>query len=306
MFRKILVPLDGSRLAQSALPYALALADATHAAVTLLAVIPPAGELREYDLRYDAAMETSAFADADAALDTFAQPFRRADRHLDTHVAVGDPADEILRHVDQVRSDCIAMATHGSGGILHWAFGSVARKVLTAATVPMLIVRPGAEPAHPERPATIRRILVPLDGSARAEQVLPLVAALAPPLGASVTLARVLHTPGSGDAFTYTPAMTQAYFDRTVREWRAATRRYLDRVGDRLAQVGIPVETLLREGHAANTLVDLLANGGYDLVAMTTHGRAGMKRWVLGSVAERLVESSHTPVLLIRSEGLAP
>jgi nucleotide-binding universal stress UspA family protein len=301
MFRKILVPLDGSLLAQSALPYALALADATRARLALLAVIPPARGMLDDDLPADADAEAERLAGAHAALEQFARTLEGADHRVDKHVAVGDPAEEILRHSEETGSDLIALATHGRGGIAHWAFGSVARKVLTAATVPTLIVRPGAEPEHPERTATIRRLLVPLDGSERAEQVLPLVEALAPPLGASVTLVRVLHTPGAGDPFTYTPVMTQAYFDRTVREWRAAAREYLDRVRRRFERSGIAAETLLCEGHAVRTLLDLLGDGGYDLVAMTTHGRTGAKRWVLGSVAERLVESSHTPILLVRS-----
>jgi nucleotide-binding universal stress UspA family protein len=306
MFAKIVVPLDGSPLGQSALPYALAIADAARARVTLLAVNPPSDAMLDGGLRYDAAAEAAALASAGTALETLAGSVQGPHRQVDTHVTVGDPAAEILRHVERTGSDLVAMATHGRGGVLHWAFGSVARKVLTAATVPLLIVRPDAEPEHPERPAAIGSILVPLDGSERAEQILPLVEALAPALGASVTLARVLHTPGAGDPFTYTPVMTQASFDKGVREWREATRRYLDRVQDRLTRAGIPVATLLREGPAAVTLLDLLAAGGYDLVAMTTHGRTGVKRWVLGSVAERLVEASHTPILLLRSEGHAP
>lgn len=306
MFAKILIPLDGSPLGQSALPYALAIADAARARVTLLAVIPPSRAMLDAGLRYDAATEATALAGAGAALETLAGSVRGPNRQVDTHVAVGDPAEEILRHVEQTGSDLVAMATHGWGGLLHWAFGSVARKVLTAATVPTLIVRPGSEPEHPERPAAIRSILVPLDSSERAEQVLPLVEALAPALGASVTLARVLHPPGAGDLFTYTPVMTQAYFDKSVREWRDATRRYLDHVHDRMATAGIPAATLLREGHAAAILIDLLKEGTYDLVAMTSHGRTGIKRWALGSVAERLIEGSPTPVLLMRSTDPAP
>src|SRR4051812_33795090 len=135
MFAKIVVPLDRSLLGQSALPYALAIADTARAQVALLAVIPPSDAMLDGGLRYDATAEAAALAGAGAALESLAASVQGSNRHVDTHVAVVDRAEEILRHVERTGSDLVAMATHGRGGLLHWASGSVARKVLTAAAV---------------------------------------------------------------------------------------------------------------------------------------------------------------------------
>jgi len=212
-----------------------------------------------------------------------------------------DPAGEILAYTERMEQDLIVMATHGYGGIAHWAFGSVARKVLTAATVPTLIVRPKQAPAHPEQPAPIRNILVPLDGSRLAEAVLPLVRDLAPALGAQVTLVRVVTT--LPPAFVVVPdvASSPAYLRAALGEARENVEAYLQQVSADLATAGVTVISLMPAGQAAAELLDLLRDGAYDLVAMTTHGRTGIKRWTMGSVTERLVEASHTPVLLLRS-----
>ncbi|MDQ6908075.1 MAG: universal stress protein, partial [Chloroflexota bacterium] len=196
MFAHILAPLDDSPLAQRALPYALALASAMDARITLLSVIPPAQPINDYYLPYDAAEEAAGLARAGDALDTVAQSLRIHGPRITTAVTVGDAADQILRYVEENGVDAIVMASHGRGGAFHWAFGSVARKVITGATVPTLIVRAKDAPEQPTIPAPIRSILVPLDGSALAEAVIPLVTDLARSCGASVTLARVVPFPG--------------------------------------------------------------------------------------------------------------
>ena len=173
MFFRILVPLDGSKLAQSALPYALALASAVDAPITLLSVVPPMQMLTDYYVPYNAATEAVQLADAGDALDALAQSLRTHGVRVTTAVAVGDAADQILRYADENAMDAIVMASHGRGGAFHWAFGSVARKVITGATVPTLVVRAKDAPEHPETPARVGRILVPLDGSELAEAVTP-------------------------------------------------------------------------------------------------------------------------------------
>ena len=303
MFTRIVIPLDGSALAQAALPYALTLADIGHGSLTLLQAVPPLHVTWDYNIPYDAAIEAARLASAEGTLDTLAQRLRAAPRRIETQVTVGDPAGEILAYTERMEQDLIVMATHGYGGIAHWAFGSVARKVLTAATVPTLIVRPKQAPAHPEQPVPIRNILVPLDGSGHAEAVLPLVRDLAPALGAQVTLVRVVTTPPP--AFVVVPdvALPPAYLRSALGEARERVEADLQQVSADLGTAGVTVISLMPTGQAAAELLDLLREGAYDLVAMTTHGRTGIKRWTMGSVAERLVEASHTPVLLLRSVG---
>lgn len=302
MFTHILVPLDGSPLAQGVLPYALALASATDTPITLLCVVPSMQVRPDYYISYNAATEAAQLAAAGDALDTLAQSLRSHGPRIATAVAVGDAADQILRYAEENGVDAIVMASHGRGGAFHWVFGSVARKVITAASVPTLVVRTKDVPEHPETPAAIRSILVPLDGSERAEAVIPLVTDLARSCGASVTLARIVPFPG-GIYFgsPYVPMVAPDTFDEEMEEARTAARVYLVSVAERLGRAGIAVETVERSGEPASHLLSLMDEEQYDLVIAATHGRTGITRWVMGSVAERLVEASHTPVLLIRS-----
>lgn len=302
MFTRILVPLDGSPLAQSALPYALALASAEDAPVTLLSVVPPTQMLPDYYIPYSAAMEAAQLAAAGDALDTLARSLRAHGPRVTTAVAVGDAADQILRYAEENDVDAIVMASHGRGGAFHWAFGSVARRILTGATVPTLVVRAKDAPEHAETPASLRSILVPLDGSELAEAVLPLVTDLARSIGASVTLARVVpFLGGIYMASPYAPLVVPDTFDQAMEDARTTARAYLDAAAERLRRAGITVETVERDGDPASRLLSLMDEEHYDLVVAATHGRTGITRWVMGSVAEHLIEASHTPVLLVRS-----
>lgn len=301
MFKQIVVPLDGSSLAQSALPYALAFADAGGGRLTLFQAVPPASRMLDYNLRYEASDEAAALAKARDALDTIATDLQKSGRSVGTAVAVGDADAEILRYTERTGGDLIAMATHGRGGVLRWAFGSVARKVLPQATVPVLIVRPAGEPERPAQPAAIRTILVPLDGSERAEAVVPLACDIARAHGARVTLARAVPFVTMLIGSAYEPMVAPEYYDEIMEEMRAGAQKYLTAVSHTVSASGVPVETVVKEGDAPLSLLEMLDTNAYDLVIMSTHGRTGVKRWVLGSVAERLVEAAHTPVLLIRS-----
>lgn len=306
MLSGVTVPLDGSPLAESALPYALACADAMGTSVILVHTVPLTKLSLDYQLRYDATEEATLLAQAGKALEARAQTLRSGSRRVETYVVAGDAAEEIVRFAERSAGRCIVMATHGWGGALHWAFGSIARKILTSATVPTLVVRPSAVPERPDEPATIRSILVPLDGSELARGVIPLVKELATPLGAAVTLARIVPIPTAMYlASPYTPMIAQPYLDDVITAEREAARADLGPVADDLRKAGIATTSVVQSGSPANQLLDLLDKGTFDLVVMSSHGRTGVKRWVLGSVAERLIESSHTPVLLLRSATLA-
>lgn len=293
MFTRIIVPLDGSALAEAALPYALGLADATGASLSLVSVLTPLHIVWDRDDIYDAATEAEKMTLSGGALGDLAARLRGPGRSVTARAIVGNPADEILRSIGRTGGDLIVMTTHGRGGIAYGAFGSVARKVLTAAMAPIVIVRPEGAPARPEEPAAIRRILVPLDGTRMAETAVPPARDVARALGARVTLARTLTLPPvalfpAPDA----PTIPPYYGDNAIAGSREKATVYPTPAG---AGPSAPAETLL----------DLLNEGGYDLVVMSTQGRMGLQRWAPESVAERLIESSHTPMLLLRSTDVA-
>jgi nucleotide-binding universal stress UspA family protein len=304
MFNRLLVPLDGSQLAESALPYALAVAATSDAAITLLTVVQPMQLISDYAIPYNASLEAEQIAAAFVALDTTAGALRRAGARVSTGVTVGSAADQILHYGEENGIDGIVMATHGRGGAFHWAFGSVARKVLTTATVPTLVVRAKEVNPQPYAAVPFRRILVPLDGSERAEAVLPLVTEMAKECHATVTLARIVPFPG-GIYFgsPYAPMVAAETFDDQMAKDREAAKSYLRTVAERMGAAGIAVEMVTQDGDAVSRLPSLLDKQPFDLVVMATHGRTGIARFVMGSVAERMIEASETPVLLVRTPG---
>jgi nucleotide-binding universal stress UspA family protein len=294
MIRRILVPLDGSTVAASILPFVAATARLTGAAVTLLRVLPAtAADLDERLAREDLA--TAAARLADHGLTAAAQ------------VARGQPAEQIARFGHD--HDVIAMATHGRSGVGRLVRGSVADAVLRATRVPVLLVRSAEGPVHVPGPP--RRIVVPLDGSALAEQALPMAADLARRSGATIRLVTSVHwasqvfgaDPGLLDA----DALDQtALADPHAQEYVAATaheaaRDYLEQLQGQLRRDGLTVDTAIRFDEPASAILGQATDAASDLIVMTTHGRSGLHRWLLGSVAEHVLRAATGPVLVVRA-----
>jgi nucleotide-binding universal stress UspA family protein len=189
------------------------------------------------------------------------------------------------------------MATHGRSGLARWMVGSVTDKVLHAAANPLLVVR-----AH-EQEATIaeaklENIIVPLDESPLSEEALPHAVYLARTMGLRIILLRV--TPAAGDYYRnmeYVPGN----FEDFAQFIDGQAMEYLHKLGRKLRDEGLSlVEERLLHGHPAAAIVDLARETPHSLVAMTTHGRSGVGRWLLGSVADRVVRHSVGPVLMVR------
>jgi nucleotide-binding universal stress UspA family protein len=216
-----------------------------------------------------------------------------------TVIQHGPAAEAIVEYAEQTGVQFIVIATHGFGGIQRWTHGSVAERVLQAAGVPVLMVRAqeevtGESPQHMD----CQHILVPLDGSELAEQVLPLVNSVAQAVGANITLFQVsVDQPATllgGDWF-FVPV--QGDFDAVNRKAQA----YLERTADRLRETGTQVSTAVQGGPVAESIIEYAEANHMDLVAMCTHGRTGLARWVLGSIADRLLRSGEVPILLVRA-----
>jgi nucleotide-binding universal stress UspA family protein len=313
MIRSILVPLDGSTVAESILPTIVAFARVTGAAVTLFQVVEALGATEggldpvlsllttqpETERVPDADVEARAAERADAYLVATAQRLSHQGVTVHTRVVVGHPAEEIVQA--GAAFDLIAMATHGRSGIGRWVYGSVADKVLHGATVPTLLIRAREEaPAQVDAP---HRIVVPLDGSALAEQAIPLAAAVAQQAGAAVTVvysvawaAMAMADPaGYGAAMVTADLLTQAEADG---------RAYLAEVRERLRAQNLSAQAVVRIDPAADAILTVATEQQADVIVMCTHGRSGLGRWVLGSVADRVLRGATIPVLLVRA-GMA-
>jgi nucleotide-binding universal stress UspA family protein len=208
-------------------------------------------------------------------------------------------------------ADLVVMATHGRGPLGRFWLGSIADELMRYLSVPLLLVRPGEGPVNLASPPELRRILVPLDGTPLAEQIIPAALALAELTGAAVTLLRVVEPV---IRFAYLPegelggVSTDLYREIGKREkhHEQEARTYLERVADRLRarvpQVWVrvvvdesPAPAILREAEEMHA----------DLIAMETHGRHGVPRLILGSVADKVVRGAHVPVLVHRPMPLS-
>ena len=286
MYKKILVPLDGSKLAEQVLPYARLLAESCGATVTLLRVTDP-----------DARMPFSASQSASDYLKYTAgslQPLT-----VESMEKIGDPAEVIVDSAKAAADCLITMATHGVTGPRRWFLGSVASKVVQSAANPILLIRPDQN--RPSAAAVaLKRMVVPLDGSGLAERILPHVAALARTLKLEIQLLRAYALPPNAYL------VSDGVIDQGPAQFRKALHeeceKYLDgKVAGLRADGFDPVTATLVEGDAAEEIVELAAGSPQSLIAMSTHGRSGVGRWALGSVAEKVVQHAHAPVLLIRA-----
>lgn len=295
MFRHLLVPLDGSRLAESALPAVLELATHLGARITLFHAVERTAPATVHGDRHLTRLEEAESYLAGVA-SWLAE--RGAGAEIRVDADGGDVAAGIASRAAADGADLVVLCTHGRSGLRGLIFGRVAQQVLQRGRVPVLLVQP--TPAGREQPFTCRRIIVPLDGSTTAEVAIPVASALAAACGAELLLAMVVPTVEtvSGEraaAARLMPTAAAAVLDAEAAEADA----YLQSVASRTVAAGRPVITVDR-GEPVRTLLDLAARRDGDLIVMATHGRSGVGAVWAGSVASRLVAHSTRPVLLVR------
>lgn len=215
-------------------------------------------------------------------------------------LAIGHPADEILRYADDNNSDLIVMAAHGRSGIRRWAIGSVAGKVLGASKVPVFLVRGYLpdEAAHDEWPG--RTILVPLDGSALAESVLPHAATLVNQVGAGLVSVVLLGVCEPLMAPSFHPAVGPEDRDADLARRKQANASYLAAVEERLKGTGLRVCSQTLVGKPADEIVEYASASPLNIIAMASHGRSGPSKWMWGSVAHKVLLGASRPLFLVR------
>jgi nucleotide-binding universal stress UspA family protein len=309
MINRILVPLDGSTLAEQVLPYVRILAKGLGTPIELFRSVRPQGEGLADPAHGLYAHQIGANL-RDQAMDylrPIGSSFSDLDVPISYEVQLGDPAVGVIGRADQESGTLVAMCTHGRSGLARWMLGSVTGKVLNATESPLLIIRPQSD----QRPAgeiELKTAIVPLDGSDLAEQSLPYVAALAKGLDLDVKLCRVNPSAEEYSVyFEYHPVggganVYSGPYEEFAREADASAMSYLHDVRQKLhrQRVWSVEETLLR-GRAAGAIVDAAHETPGSLVIMTTHGRSGIGRWLLGSVTDRVVRDSGVPVLVVRN-----
>ncbi len=307
MYRRMLVPLDGSEVAEVVLVYVKELAATLNLDVTLLNICTP--DERELLPMHRAYVERTADTvkrqSKEIQKKGDLQPSGRA-AEIRGEVAIGYPAEEIVRHADENNVDLVLMATHGRSGIRRWAVGSVADKVLRASKKPVWLVRAGIaeEIVYDKWPK--KTILVPLDGSELAESVLPHVETLAKHHDAQlmdVVLLRVCERAIIPvDYAEGIPIGWDRQLEKEISRCKQVSAQYLAGVEKRLRDIGLSVKSVVLEGKPAEEIVDYATKNPFNLIAMATHGRSGISRWAYGSVAERVLLGVTSPLFLVRPE----
>ena len=298
MYSRMLIPLDGSKTAEKVLPYARYLAGKFRIPVELLAVIDIAeiaAHMSAEKARFLDTMIEDGVKQSTVYLRGIASTFPGG--NVKCSVERGRAEDLIIEKGAADTAMLITMATHGRSGLNRFLLGSVAEKVLRGTVNPLLLVR-ATEEAKPDREATLNSIIVPLDGSELAASVLPMVGGVAKKLDVEVLLFRAYHIP----SYAYTGADGYAVnYDELVRDVRDEASAYLDKKATELKKLGVAkVSCVTKEGFAGDEIISLGRRTPDSLIAMCSHGRSGIRRWVLGSVAEAVVRHSSGPVLITR------
>lgn len=301
-FRSILVSLDGSPLAEQALPVASRIAGAVGGKLRLALVhqvppapLDPAGAKLFISMELDSKKWERGYLRAQQAR------LRGEGMALSSAVTLAGPVGPALaQYVREMGVDLVVMATHGRGGLRRAWLGSVADYLVRHLEVPVVLVRPigPGVAAPPER----GQILVPLDGSPLAEEVLRPAATLARALGAELNLVQVV--------FPVLTVMDQAlplpatYDSKLTESCRASAQDYLDDIVERLQGEGVRATGAAVVGwNTVDSLLDIARPERVSLIAIATHGRGGLRRLALGSVADKLIRAADVPVLVHRPAG---
>lgn len=297
MIKQILVPLDGSPAAEAVLPLVVHVAQAEKAEVELITVLTPVAI-------WDAAASMIKWDAEEAAAREYIE--HKAEelqgRGLKAHSTVkfGQAAYAIFDAAKDQKADFIAMTTHGRSGITRFVLGSVADKLLHT-EAPLLVVRPGEDEGSPHlTPANIRRILVPLDGSERSLSAIPFAEEMAKIFDASIVFCSVVST----DWIAYSGMETPILYQDVLNDMKAKARENIEEIASQSRKRGFYVECFVGVGGPADEIQRIAGLQGAGLIVMSTHGRSGPSRWVMGSVADAVVRRTHLPCLLVRPSAM--
>jgi nucleotide-binding universal stress UspA family protein len=293
---RILLPLDGSRIGEFAVPAAMSLAQKLEAEIELFSVLEDVAGLsgsEEPSQQFKEWLE--------GYLQQLGTRITELARVPTTGTIIdGSPADRLIEYAQRTQVDMVVMSTHGRGPVSRAWMGSVADQVVRHVDVPVILVRAEAETeVDLNRDYKFERILVALDGSARAEKSLELTTRIAKTTNAILTLLQAVEPPVPFSS----PYLPHAVEDTqtALEDGREASLAYLDAMKTRLEAQGLRVETeTLLGAHPAPGILRYAEEHPVDLIAVATHGRGGLPRLFLGSVADKVLRAATVPILVVR------
>jgi len=291
MFEKILIPLDGSKFAEQVFPPVVELAMAFDSEIILVEVCEP--EETEFGQACRLYINNEA-EKLKTSLEGSATKVR-------TTVLEGKASEQILSYAEKSDINLIMISSHGRSGIAPWSLGGTASKVLHKVGVPLIIVRAKENSEESTKVKLFSHILIPLDGSEKSEVILPYVTELTKKLDSEVTLLQVIetgrhvHTIGG---LGYIP-----YKDRDVNLVKTNAQRYLDGVSAKFAGTKATVEAEVQVGDAAREIIKLAVKKDFSLIAMSSHGRAGIEAWAHESITGKILQASKQSFMFVPAPG---
>jgi len=299
MFKHLLVPLDGSPLAESALPVAAFLAEKISAKVTLLHVVE-----KDAPREVHGHPHLSNAEEAAAYLNRVSQRWFPKGVTVDCHVHTAETtnvAESINAHRSELGHDLIVMCSHGRGRALHLILGSMAQKIISMGPIPVLITHP--QEKEKMRGFSCGSILVPLDTDSDHAQAVPVAKELARACGAILHLATVVPSFGTLSGQMVAPSRLLPGTTSKMLELQVqSAEEYLQAHGEALRSQGVATAFHVLRGHPAEVIVDFARQLAADFIVLATHGRSGMDAFWEGSVAHRICSRSRIPLLLIPVE----
>lgn len=301
MFKHLLVPLDGSSLAEAILPAVRSLALHLGTRVTLLHVVEPSAPATIHGDRH-----LGKATEAQDYLARIARQFEEAGVQVDWHVDMveqGDVAKTIFAHTGELDTDLVMLTSHGASGLRGIVFGSIAQQVLQSGRVPVFMLRPESA----RREFKLENILVPLDSSALYEPALALAADLAGRYDARLHLVVVVPTMGTlsperAATGVLLPSSTKAILDLA----QGGAVEYLQKKVTYYRARGLSITAEVERGATAPMILEVAERASVDLFVMATHGRAGLDAFWQGSVTPKVLSRAKAPILLLRVVGPEP
>jgi nucleotide-binding universal stress UspA family protein len=299
MFNHILVPVDGSALAECVLPHVQAVATATNARVMLLHALEypqEGGNIHAIDpLEWHLKKKEAA-----SYLERITDQLRNAGLTVESIILEGAPAECVIDFATSHDIDLIVLSTHGRSGLSGWNMSSVVQKIVQRSYKSTLLVR-AYKPASQEFTSShYRRLFVGLDCSARAEYVLPLAISLAEFFGAQLVLGTIIQRPRMLQRFPLSESDTEMVNGVIAKNEQAASH-YFDQLHSQLALEKVDLQTrLVVSDHPISALHDLVEQEQADLVLLVAHGHGGEGRWPYGSVASSFIHHGTTALLIMQ------
>jgi nucleotide-binding universal stress UspA family protein len=289
VLRKILIPLDGSRTAEAVLPYIKYLTSRFNSETEVLGV-----GIGNRNRRVNRLLNEY--------IDNTVSNLKAAEIEAEAVIIYGSAADKILNYSKQNDIDLILMATHGRSGVKRWWMGSIAEKIISRSITPILLVPSKKQKSTQIKEITsIDRILIPLDGSTTGQTALDHIELIARETGATISLIQVISTSGSMEVNLLGSANWNGFFKAV----KGAASDYLQCLVEELKGHGISAKYDILVGNPAAEIIEYARKNKVDLIAMSTHGRTGLARWVLGSVTDKVLHGAGMPMWLVRPQKMS-